>query len=436
MRYKWLIALTIIVVLLVLVGNFLGFFGNTFTNQDIKGKPIVIITYPADGATVSRFVMISGTARNPDPDLNITRVEVKIGENNWMTATGTDLWSCDWTTYSSKNGQYIISVRSYNGKDYSAITTITVNVDNPTSIDSGSHKWALFIAAANFPETNETKLGNGGLYLAEDIAAYLIGNNQYPTENIMILFDDGWIRSENGYGVKEQTLQERAHEYDITYGSATKANVIASFKVLINESNAYEDSEVFIWIFNHGAGDINKPLTGGKILQNSEIFFWDDTMTDRALGDVLSPLESQKVAIIVDACYAGGFADRTIFNLRTFLLLRSHIPDDGRVVITGTSKFRSGYASTTQGPVFSLLWFEGLSTGKADGYRAGLFDRGVSGPLKMFKDGVVSVEEAFYYARAMLRNDEAFEAFRSMQPQINDRFPHRGIIRSLDGLVL
>jgi hypothetical protein len=354
MRYKWLIALTIIVVLLLLVGNFFGFFGNNFNFQGLNGKPTLTITYPVDGATVSRLVMISGTAHNPNPDINVTSVEVRIGENNWMAATGTDLWSCDWTTYSLPNGQYTISARSYNGKDYSVIQTITVTVDNPTSIDSDSHKWALFIAAANFPETNETKLGNGGLFLAEDIAAYLIENNQYPTTNIMILFDDGWIRTDNGYGVKEKTLQERTHEYDITYGSATKANVIASLQVLINESNAYEDSEVFLWIFNHGAGNVNKPITGGKILQNSEIFFWDDTMTDRALGDVLLPLESKKVAIIVDACYAGGFADKTILNLRTLLLMRSGIPHDGRVVITGTSKFRSGYASTTQGPVFSL----------------------------------------------------------------------------------
>ena len=294
MRHKWIIALAIIIILILLVGTYTGFFGKNFNLGLTGGKPTVTITYPADGASVARLVMISGTARNPNPDANITSVEVKIGQNDWMTATGTDLWSFDWTTYSSPNGEYKISVRSSNGKDYSVVQSITVTVDNPTAIDSGSHKWALFIAAANFPESNETKLGNGGLYLAEDIAAYLIENNQYPTSNIMILFDDGWIRTENGYGVKDKTLQERPHEYDISYGSATKANVIASLKYLINESNEYEDSEVFLWIFNHGAGNLNKPITGGKILQSSEIFLWDDTMTDRALGDILATIGIQE----------------------------------------------------------------------------------------------------------------------------------------------
>ncbi|MCX6663312.1 MAG: caspase family protein, partial [Euryarchaeota archaeon] len=333
-------------------------------------------------------------------------------------------------------GMYTISARSFDGKDYSEIQSITVTLNNPTSVDSGAHKWAIFIAAANFPEENDTKLGNGGLYLAEDMAAYLIKNSQYPTSNIMILFDDGWIRKDNGYGTKQKTLQERPHEYDITYGSATKANVLASLQYLINESNTYPDSEVFLWIFNHGAGNKNQPLTGGKILQSSEIFLWDDTVTDKELGDILAPLESKKAAILIDACYAGGFADRTILNLRTSLFSRSGIPHDGRIVISGTSKFRTGYASTTQGPIFSLLWFEGLSSGKADGYRPGLFDRGVPRNLKMFQDGKVSVEEAFYYARTMLRTDEKYQDFKSMQPQINDEYPHRGVLRNRGELIL
>jgi hypothetical protein len=436
MKYKWIIAITIVVVFILLVGTFSGFFTQNFNFRLINGKPTVIITYPSDGATVAQLVMISGTASDPDKEDNVSSVELKIGDNDWVTATGTTLWSYDWVTYTVSNGQYIISARSFDGKDYSELKTITVTVRNPTSVDSGAHKWAMFIAAANFPETNDTKLGNGGLFLAEDIAAYFIQNDQFPTSHVTILFDDGWIRSDNGYGTKQQTLQERPHEYDITYGGATKTNVVASLQYLINESNKYPDSEVFLWVFNHGVGNQKQPLTGGKILQSSEIFLWDDTVTDKELGTMLSPLKSSKVAIIVDACYAGGFADRTIFNVKTSLLFRSGIPRNGRVVISGTSKFRCGYASTTQGPIFSLIWFEGLKSGEADGYRPGLLDRGVARKLKMFRDGKVSVEEAFYYARAMLRTNDQYQDFKNMQPQMNDEFPHRGLLRNNGQLVL
>jgi hypothetical protein len=434
MRYKWIIALTILIVAVIIIANYTGLFGSnlSFTN----GKPTVTITYPENGAIVSKLVMISGTAENPDSNTNLKNVQIKINGNNWIDTTDTTSWSYDWTTYDLPDGPYNISARSYNGKDYSEITSITVLVNNPTSIESSSYKWAIFIAAANFPTQNESKLGNGGLYLAEQMAAYFIENKAFPTSNIIILFDDGWIRSDNGYGTKQQTLQERSHKYNITYGGATKANVIASLEYLINESNSYPDSEVFIWIFDHGIGNSNKTFTGGKILQRSEIFLWDDTITDKELGNILKPLDSQKITIIIDACYSGGFADRTILSLRTSLLLRSGIPGNGRVVISGTSKFRAGYASTLQGPLFSLLWFEGLTTGNADGYRPGLFDRGVQRKMKAFQDGIVSVEEAFYYARAMLRTDEQYKDFKTMQPQINDEYPHRGLLRNRGELIL
>jgi hypothetical protein len=436
MKYKWIVAFAVIVVVILLIGAYSGFFGQNFNLRLPNGKPTVTITYPSDESTIAWLVLISGTASDPDTEDNISSVEVKIGENDWAFATGTTLWSYEWVTYTSQNGRYTISVRSYDGKDYSEIKSIILTVDNPTSVDSGSHKWAIFIAAANFPKDNATKLGNGGLYLAEDIASYFIGHDQYPASNIIILFDDGWIRSENGYGTKQKTLQERPHDYDITYGSAIKANVLLSLQYLITESNKYSDSEVFLWIFSHGAGNQNQSLTGGKILQSSEIFLWDNTLTDKELGDVLAPLESRKVTILVDACYAGGFADRTILNLRTSLFYRSRIPQDGRIVISGTSKFRTGYASVTQGPIFSLLWFEGLSKGLADGYKPGLFDRGVLRNLNRFQDGKVSVEEAFYYARYQLRTNEKYKDFKSMQPQINDQYPAQGLLRSRGEFIL
>ena len=56
---------------------------------------------------------------------------------------------------------------------------------------------------------------------------------------------------------------------------------------LISQSNKYRDSEVFIWIFNHGYGDLNNTLTGGKLFERSQIFLWDDTISDKELGDIL-----------------------------------------------------------------------------------------------------------------------------------------------------
>ena len=417
---KKIIALTLVI--LITVGLFSGCLGE---NNGVNDNPVVEITYPSDGKTVSGIVMISGIATDPDGDDTLDCVEVMIDDNGeWLSAKGTTKWSFDWNIYDLESGLYIIKVRASDSFLYSEIDEITVRVDNPTSVETNSHKWALFVACANFPADNESKLGNGGLVLAEEMTKYLVESCDYSTSNIIILFDDGWIRSDNGFGNRTQTLQERPHEYDIVYGGASKPNLVSAVSHITEKSNEFDDSEVFIWLFSHGAGEEGE-RAGGKFLETSKIFLWDSELVDNELGDILYNIKSKETCVIVDACYSGGFADKTIYNLPTLFLLRSTIPTSGRVVISGASKYRVGYASTTDGPLFSLVWFEGIRSGVADGFRPGILDRGRPSRLKMFRDGQVSVEEAFYYASYTLKNDEVFEDFSEMEPQINDRYPTR-----------
>jgi len=425
---------SVVIVLLILIPTLFWFF--TQNTSLLDKKPVVHIEYPSDNAKVSSFVMISGTASDPDGDETLVSVEVKIDSGDWVNSSGTTQWSYEWNILGLEAGSHTIYVRAYDGHVYSEDEYVTVEIEKKTSDDSSVHKWAVFIAAANFPMDNESKLGNGGLNLAEEMVGYFIGTYQYPASHVFVLFDDGWIRADNGYGEKTQTLQERPNTYDITYGAATKQNVIDTLQFIIEESNQYTDSEVYIWVFNHGDGDENKKLTGGKLRQSSSIFLWDDVLSDKEFGDVLKPLNSKKVSIIVDACYAGGFAGKSIFNLPTALLLRSGVAQNGRVVISGSSKFRKGYASTTEGPLFSLLWFEGIKSGDADGFGSGFFKFGRPTKLRFFKDGKVSVEEAFYYARYVLRTDKDLKDYKIMQPQINDQYPHRGLLLSRKELVL
>ncbi len=425
--------LALLLLIVVITPLLAGCMGEVRVDND---KPVVEILYPRSRMTVSGIVMISGIASDEDGNDTLTSVEVKINDGEWNIVDGTTEWSYDWRTYNITDGSYSVYARSWDGTDYSDIAEITLVVDNPDARESDSHKWAIFIAAANFPKDNESKLGNGGLFLAENITSYLVEQCDYPTSNIIILFDDGWIRTDNGYGTRIKTLQERMHRYDVVYGGATKTNMEVAIKYIIDQSNKYSDSEVFIWVFGHGYGDQNNSLAGGKIMEKSAFFLWDDTVTDSEFGGLLSGLRSKKTCVIVDACFSGGFADKTILNLPTLFLLHSKIPKSGRIVMTGASKFRVGYASTTQGPLFTLLWFDGITTGNADGFRPGISKTGRRTRLKIFKDGKVSVEEAFYYARYTLRNSKVFDDYQKMEPQINDQYPNRGVIRSLGSMYL
>ena len=430
MKHLGIIVATVVIV----VGLLAAYYSGIFTTQLhlFNTAPQVTITYPSDQASLSRLVMVSGTATDKDGDNEITDIQVKIGSENWTDAQGTTLWSYDWNTNQGPDGSITISARAYDGKTYSPTQSVTVTVNNEQVISSGTHRWAVFIATANFPTDNKSKLGNGGLYLAENMSAYFINHLGYDTDHTIILFDDGWIRTDNGYGTKIETLQQRPHPYKISYGGATKTNVIATLDEIINESNQYTDSEVFIWFFNHGYGNPDQ-RNGGKILQSSALYLWDSLMTDKDLGTLLNPLKSTHTTIIIDACYSGGFADKTVANLPTSIFMRSGIPHAGRVIITGASKFDVGYASTTQGPLFTLLWYQGLQ-GPADGYRPGPLNLGRPTHLKFLKDGKVSVEEAFYYAKYTLRTDKNLKDYSGCRPQINDRYPHRYLNNA--GLIL
>ena len=430
--YKKLVALLVIIAVLI-IAFFYGYFevAKEYENK----KPVIEITYPYSGATVSKIVTISGTASDPDGADTQLKVEIMI-DDQWITADGNAKWSYEWITFDIEDGIYNIYVRAWDEIDYSVTEEIEIEVYNPEVVESDAHKWAIFIAASNFPEDNESKLGNGALNLAEDMAEFFIEDLGYSTSSLFILFDDGWIREDNGHGEPIMTLQQRKHQYDFTYAGATKEIVISSIDYIVEESNKFSDSEVFIWIASHGCGDQDKKLFGGKLSERSAIFLWDYIINDKELGNLLSNLRSDKTCVIVDACYSGGFADKTIFNFPEILFFKSKIPQSGRVIITGASKFRVGYASTTEGPLFSQIWFYGLKSGEADGFKPFIFKIGRPTRLKIFKDGKVSVEESFYYARYIIRKDKDFKDYNKMEPQINDRYPHKGRIRSLKGLIL
>lgn len=397
-------------------------------------KPNVEIIYPNPGSVVSKIVTISGTASDPDGDDKFLEVEIKI-DGKWILVEGNNKWSYEWKTYDIKDGPYTVKVRSWDGNDYSIVKEINIILDNPKIVESDSHKWAVFIAASNFPLDNESKLGNGALNLAEFMVDYFVNNLRYSTSNIFVLFDDGWIRDDNGYGWPIETLEQRKHKFNITYGGATKTTVSSTLNYIVQEANKFDDSEVFIWITSHGCGDFDN-FAGGKIFERSAVFLWDDTLNDKQLGDLLFDLKSEKTCVIVDACYSGGFADKTILNFPELFLFKSNIAKNGRVIITATSKFRVGYSSTIQGPLFTQIWLNGIISGDADGYRPGFLKIGRPTIFRLFKDGKISVEESFYYARYFLRKNEDLKNYNNMEPQINDQYPRLGIIGSNKGLVL
>jgi hypothetical protein len=100
----------------------------TVSSGPANDPPTVAITTPADGATVSGSVPITGTAA--DTDGTVTLVQVRIDGGSWLMTTGTTSWSYTWDSTAVADSSHTINARSYDGTDYSALDSVTVTVDN------------------------------------------------------------------------------------------------------------------------------------------------------------------------------------------------------------------------------------------------------------------------------------------------------------------
>jgi len=74
------------------------------------------------------MVAIMGTAMDVDGPLQ--EVQLKIEDSEWMNAVGTDNWVYNWDTNMVPNGNYVITVRAYDGVLYSDEVTINLNVEH------------------------------------------------------------------------------------------------------------------------------------------------------------------------------------------------------------------------------------------------------------------------------------------------------------------
>lgn len=90
--------------------------------------PNVTITSPLDSASLTGSFTITGTAQ--DLDGVIQEVSICIDDGVWVDANGTATWSYLWDTLFVINGSHMISARSFDGRDYSEIDSVTVFVVN------------------------------------------------------------------------------------------------------------------------------------------------------------------------------------------------------------------------------------------------------------------------------------------------------------------
>jgi len=209
----------------------------------------------------------------------------------------------------------------------------------------------------------------------------------------------------------------RDHLKVITRENATVANIVKGFQWL--DEHEDEDDISLVYLTTHGfpilwdlppfdeEDGMDEALATYKgFLPFENPWSWEPLanpfaiMTDDMFNVMFNRLESQGVGVIVDSCHSGGFDDN-------FSLARH----------PGTVDMATEFAGELRGTnriVVTSVPEEDTSYGS---YFAHYLIEGMQGYADSDDDGMVSLEEAFYYA------EDIIERETGMDPQIFDDYP-------------
>jgi glycosidase len=123
---------------------------SSFTDVE---APAVFISAPASGAVISNNLVVTGIATD---NIAVGKVEVRLDNGDWVTATGTNSWHWELTTANFLNGSHTISARATDSSgNVSAVDSVAVkffnvpgdylqriSAGNPDDvIDCAGHTW-------------------------------------------------------------------------------------------------------------------------------------------------------------------------------------------------------------------------------------------------------------------------------------------------------
>jgi hypothetical protein len=93
----------------------------------INDKPTINLLSPSDGTTINEAISVMGNAE--DVERTLEKVEVKIDGGAWEKAEGTFIWTYELDPLVVSKGDHTLSVRAYDGTDYSEEKTINFKVE-------------------------------------------------------------------------------------------------------------------------------------------------------------------------------------------------------------------------------------------------------------------------------------------------------------------
>lgn len=241
-----------------------------------------------------------------------------------------------------------------------------------------------------------------------DLYAIIVGVSKYRDSKIPRLeLSDKDARA---FGDFLKSQNEIFKETNVTYLLNEKATKLEVEKQLYYSlPKAGKEDTIILFFSGHGAFDPIRPTEFLFLPYDTEPDYIGTTGVKMSGLEFLKGVNAERVLIIADACYAGGFSQMKAKSVQPSVEMFLHEVrnSSGRAIITsGTEKQLSWEAPNAKNSVFTHNLLEGLK-GKAD----------------KDKDGIVSLDEAYQYAYAKTKEETGGRQHPQKEEKIVGAFP-------------
>ncbi len=251
-----------------------------------------------------------------------------------------------------------------------------------------------------FPRDAQLKTG--------DLYALVVGLSKYKHSGIPKL--DLSDKDANSFGDFLKAQNEVFKDTKVTFLLNDKATKLEIEKYLYYTlPKTGKDDTVILFFSGHGAFDPIRPNDFLFLPYDAEPDFLGTTAVKMTGLDFLKGVSADRVLIIADACYAGGFTEMKAKALAPSLdsFLREVRNSSGRAVITSTKPEQLSWeAPGLKNSVFTHNLLEGLR-GKAD----------------KDQDGLITLNEAYEYAYSMTKDQTKGHQHPQFEGKVVGAFP-------------
>ncbi|MBI5250012.1 MAG: ankyrin repeat domain-containing protein [Desulfomonile tiedjei] len=256
-------------------------------------------------------------------------------------------------------------------------------------------------AARSNPVVN-SQLKSGDLY------ALVVGVSKYKDSKVPKLeLSDKDAREFGDFLKTQNQIFKTANVTYLLNEKATKSEVEKYLYYTLPKAG--KDDTVILFFSGHGAFDPIRPNDFLFLPFDAETEYLGTTSVKMSGLEFLKAVNAERVLIIADACYAGGFSQMKPKALSPSLelFLQEARSSSGRAIITSARNGELSWESPDfKNSVFTHNFLEGLK-GKADRDR----------------DGVVTLNEAYEYAYAHTKNETSGKQHPQFEGKVVGAFP-------------